>query len=89
VYQNLLLQLDTAQYALLRRDSVLFQGSLAEAGAWVQKYFDAAAPQTRSFVDRLEAAAATDVRPPMPDISASLRMLQRRRAEQQAAEADT
>jgi len=79
VYQNLLLQLETAQYALLRRDPALYQASLAKARAWLQDYFDPGAPQTVSFRERLEAAGATDVRPPMPDISASLRMLQRRR----------
>lgn len=79
VYQNVLMQLDTAQYALLRRDPALYSGSLAKAGAWIDEYFDPAAPSTRSFSERLKAAAAANVRPSLPDISTSLRMLQRRR----------
>ena len=87
VYQNLLLQLETAQYALLRRDSALYRASLAKAGAWLQEYFDPAAPSTRSFLERLDTAATANVRPPLPDISTSLRMLQRRR--EQARQGDS
>lgn len=87
VYQHLLLQLETAQYALLRRDSALYQSSLGKAGAWLQDYFDPAAPSTRSFRERLETAATANIRPPLPDISTSLRMLQRRR--EQARQGDS
>ena len=63
VYQNLLLQLDTARYALLRRDPALYQASLAKAGGWVKEYFDPAAPSTRSFRERLETASAASYAP--------------------------
>ena len=78
--ENLRLQLEAARAALVGRNRVLYQGSLGAALDWLDEFAAPDAELSVAFRQRLEALAAVDIRPPLPDISASLRMLERRRA---------
>ena len=78
--ENLRLQLEAARASLARRDRALYQGTLSAALDWVNEFAARDAELSVAFRQRLHALAAVDIRPPLPDISASLRMLERRRA---------
>ncbi len=73
--ENLRLQLAAARLALLRQDPAQYRGALDTAIDWLQRYFDPQAPGVRKQIERLQAIAATDIRPALPDVAASLRLL--------------
>ncbi|MEO5702410.1 MAG: uroporphyrinogen-III C-methyltransferase [Gammaproteobacteria bacterium] len=75
LYQNLRLQLEAARLALLRRDAPTFRATLNTAHAWLKTYFDPNAAATRHMLDTLARLSATDISPPLPEISASLKAL--------------
>lgn len=77
-FQGLELQLEAARAALLRRDPVNYQAALAKALSWLDEYFSAQADANQSFRAELERLKATEIRPQLPDISASLQLLRRR-----------
>lgn len=77
-FQGLELQLEAARAALLRRDPVNYQAALGKALSWLSEYFSAQADANRSFRAELERLQATEIRPQLPDISASLQLLRRR-----------
>ncbi|HHO67545.1 MAG TPA: hypothetical protein ENK12_00810 [Gammaproteobacteria bacterium] len=72
---NLRLQLEGARLALLRQDPALYRDSLAAARRWLAAYFDDSDAAVQQALQELDDLAATDIRPPLPDISASLRLL--------------
>ncbi|HHH39494.1 MAG TPA: hypothetical protein ENK50_07965 [Sedimenticola sp.] len=78
VRQNLRLQLQAAQLALLLRDPVLYRQHLDTAAAWVREFFDPAQGETAAMLRSLEALQQVQLRPPLPDISASLNALRKR-----------
>jgi uroporphyrin-3 C-methyltransferase len=84
--ENLRLQLATARMALLRNDQAQYREALQTAGQWLREYFDMSDKGVAQMQSRLESMAATDIRPALPDISGSLRLLrqQMRLSEQQA-----
>ena len=47
--------------------------------AWAERYFETASPQVAGFIGQLRELAAAQIAPPLPDITASLRALQKRR----------
>lgn len=75
LYQNLKLQLETAQLAALRRQPGTYRASLGTAEQWLHEYFSAADALTKSMSQQLEKLRSVDVRPPLPDLSGSLRKL--------------
>lgn len=75
LYQNLRLQLETARLALLRRDAPTFHATLNTARTWLNTYFDTQAVSTRHMLDTLARLSETDISPPLPEISASLKAL--------------
>lgn len=77
-FQGLELQLEAARAALLRRDPVNYQAAMAKALSWFDEYFSAQADANQSFRAELERLKATEIRPQLPDISASLQLLRRR-----------
>lgn len=83
--ENLRLQLATARMALLRSDQAQYREALQTAGQWLRQYFDMSDKGVAQLETRLESIAATDIRPALPDISGSLRLLrqQMRLSEQQ------
>ncbi len=72
---NLRLQLEGARLALLRQDPALYRDSLAAARRWLASYFDDSEAAVQQALQELDHLAAADIRPPLPDISASLRLL--------------
>ncbi len=84
--ENLRLQLEAARLALLRDDAVQYRSSLETARKWVSEYFTGHDPQVEQLSKQLEKLSALDVHPQLPDISASLRLLQQqiKLTEQQA-----
>ncbi|MCG7907783.1 MAG: uroporphyrinogen-III C-methyltransferase [Candidatus Thiodiazotropha taylori] len=77
--QNLRLKLENAKAALMGQDASLYQDSLNGALAWLKAYFLVEDPGVSGFKGQLEALVARDIAPQLPDISASLRVLQKQR----------
>jgi uroporphyrin-3 C-methyltransferase len=72
--QNLVLQLQMAQLALLRGDQAIYAGALAEATGWVPAYFDVESARTRAMMAMLGNLSEIDIGREFPDISGSLRV---------------
>ena len=75
IKQNLQLMLEQARLALLTRDESLYQRSLADARAWLQRYAvtDTAIGQT--ILVELEELAAITINPALPTLSQPLRLV--------------
>ncbi|KRT57971.1 uroporphyrinogen-III C-methyltransferase [endosymbiont of Ridgeia piscesae] len=80
IYQNLRLKLEGAKLSLLSNSSELYQDSLQTAHQWVARHFDSHVAETGLFLKQLDLLAQQPVELKHPDISASLRALQGRRA---------
>jgi uroporphyrin-3 C-methyltransferase len=83
--ENFRLQLAAARLALLRNDAAQYQAALHTATEWLVGYFDPADTSVQQLKSRLEAIAAVDIAPKLPDVSGALRLLrqQMRLSEQQ------
>ncbi|BAZ92731.1 uroporphyrin-III C-methyltransferase [Thiohalobacter thiocyanaticus] len=75
LYANLRLQLDTARLAALRGNPELYRVSLRTARDWLAQEFDAGQPAVREARAELDALLAVELRPALPDIAGSLRLL--------------
>lgn len=75
LYENLRLQLATARLAALRGETDIYRSSLKTAASWLDTHFDAQAAQVAAARGELERLAALDIRPALPDVSVSLRLL--------------
>ncbi|HFD81228.1 MAG TPA: hypothetical protein ENK05_12675 [Gammaproteobacteria bacterium] len=75
--QNLRLQLEAARLALLRGDPLQYRDSLSTARSWLEGWFDTEDAGVRELSKQLQQLEAIDIRPALPDISASLRLLRR------------
>ncbi len=75
--QNLLLKLESARLAALRRDAENYSGSLATATQWLDTYFDDADSNVTEMRYELESLASEDLATDLPDISGSLALLRR------------
>ncbi|MCA1805441.1 MAG: uroporphyrinogen-III C-methyltransferase, partial [Xanthomonadaceae bacterium] len=76
--QNLRLALETARLALLQADPQQYRTSLEMARAWLERHFDADHPATASMTNELHHLLRQEIRPELPDISTSLRLLRQR-----------
>ncbi|MCB1773805.1 MAG: uroporphyrinogen-III C-methyltransferase [Gammaproteobacteria bacterium] len=79
LYENLKLHLAAARLGLARADQALFSENLASAAEWVRNYFDLGEGGAATLLSALDELRTIDVRPPLPDISKSLRALRARR----------
>ncbi|SCZ66744.1 uroporphyrinogen-III C-methyltransferase [Thiohalomonas denitrificans] len=77
LHQNLRLKLETARLALLEGNPQIYTSSLAEVEQWLNRYFLEEAAATRGALETVKEMQGVKVRPELPDISESLRMLQR------------
>jgi uncharacterized protein HemX len=73
--QNLLLRLETARLALLRRDTRALHDAAASAADWLRLWFDGRDARVRNALQRLQVLATLDPAAPLPDISSSLETL--------------
>ena len=74
IRQQLALKLEMAKLALVQKNQLLYQTSLEDALAWVDKNFNKNA-QTQQFVTELNQLNATKLNAQLPDISLSLKLL--------------
>jgi len=70
--QNLRLQLETARYAVLRRDTALLHSSAETITAWLRRYFAVSNNSVGNIIESLSQMRSLDLNPPLPDISSSL-----------------
>ncbi|HEY9150407.1 MAG: uroporphyrinogen-III C-methyltransferase [Gammaproteobacteria bacterium] len=76
--QNLRLALETARLALLQAEAQQYRTSLEMARDWLERHFDADHPATASMANELHHLLRQEIRPELPDISTSLRLLRQR-----------
>ncbi|MEK6747682.1 MAG: uroporphyrinogen-III C-methyltransferase [Pseudomonadota bacterium] len=79
--QNLRIKFEEARLAVLLHDQTAYHHALASATQWLHDYFDNAAPSVAGALASVRELQAYNVQPPLPDISGSLRLLQRRAQE--------
>lgn len=84
--ENLRLQLAAARLALLRNDNVQYHSALQTASDWLHSYFDKDSALVQQLTTELGQLAKVNIRPTLPDVSASLRLLRQQiqLSEQQA-----
>lgn len=75
LYQNLRLKLESARLSLLRKSEEGFQHSLQLAQQWLQTYFQG--PKAEAMKNSLARLAQIPISPDLPDISGSLKALDR------------
>lgn len=73
--QNLQLQLQQAQWAVLHGQKAIYQSSLQQAINEVQNYFASASPQTTAFIQNLQQLQKVDIQPMLPDMTTLLNVL--------------
>jgi len=74
---NLRLMLERSQVALLRRNQLMFESSLGSAAEWMETYFDPDDDGVVRSRESIETLLGTQLELPLPDISGSLRALQK------------
>lgn len=75
LYQNLRLKLESARLSLLRKSEEGFRHSLQLAQQWLQTYFQG--PKAEAMKNSLARLAQIPISPDLPDISGSLKALDR------------
>jgi uroporphyrin-III C-methyltransferase len=75
LYQNLRLQLESARYAVLRRDTDNLQVSVDILSTWLGDYFDTSDSAVINILESLSQMATLELNPSLPDISSSLETL--------------
>lgn len=80
--QNLRLQLESARYALLRGEPSAYADSLQAAYHWLGQHFNANRDDVILLRKRIKVLQGQNIAPPMPDISATLRLLNQVRKQQ-------
>lgn len=75
LFQNLRLQIESARYAALRRNTDSFQASIGILIEWLESYFDLEDRSVANVHDSLSKMTGLDLQPPLPDISSSLESL--------------
>ncbi|MGJ8515379.1 uroporphyrinogen-III C-methyltransferase [Carnimonas bestiolae] len=73
--ENVRLQLEQAQLALLRQDPKIFKSSLEQAASLVDKYYRSDDSGVQKALQHLKELSEVQVRPDIPDISGSLEQL--------------
>jgi len=73
--QNLALQFEQAEAALLAGNQKLYEASLDKAQRWITTYFTLDEQATRAVADTLAELKTRQIKPTMPDASASRRAL--------------
>ena len=75
--QNLLLKLQLAQLGLLKGNQGIYEQSLKDAVEWVDQYFDAELPLTKSVRQTLSSLSTMSIERELPDVSGSLREIRK------------
>jgi uroporphyrin-3 C-methyltransferase len=75
--QHLELLLYSARQALLRRDAAAYQAAVDGASDWLKQYFATDDTAVHNLEQVLRPLAQIDIAPALPDISASMQLLER------------
>ncbi len=75
IYQNLRMQLEAARFAILRADEELYKSSLTTVQEWLNEYVVMDDPTAQAMAEELKGLLKVNIRPELPDISGSLRLL--------------
>ena len=75
LYQNLRLQLESARFSVLRRDTDSLRASVEIANSWLSRYFKTGDKPVANLMDSLSRMAELELNPVLPDISSSLESL--------------
>jgi len=75
IYQNLRMQLEAARFAILRSDAELYNSSLTTVKEWLNEFVVKDDPAAQAMAEELEGLLKANIRPELPDISGSLRLL--------------
>lgn len=75
--QHLELLLFAARVAAMQSDRAAYLQSLRAAEAWLAQFFDTATPEVSTAQTEIAALAGIDIDPPLPEIGAAGRLLQR------------
>jgi uroporphyrin-3 C-methyltransferase len=68
--QGLWLQLESARLALMRNDTIAYNGSLDRVSITVEKFFQGSSPAVQALLHATADLKSVDISPQMPDISA-------------------
>lgn len=82
---NIVLQFDMARLSALSRDQASYEQSLGQAKSWIDEYFVGSDSATSSALSTIDELSAVILSPALPDISASLRLMQAAVTRPQAA----
>ena len=74
--QNLVLQLETAEIALLRGEAGVYQSNLGDAIEWLNDYFDLENEQVVVTIGKLETLKQQQINTQLPSIAGSYQALQ-------------
>ncbi len=77
---NIALQLQTARLALLQGEGTIFRQSLADARAWLERYFDTDTKAVSGTMETIRELEDSTVSAELPDISSSLRLFRQQQA---------
>ncbi|VAX08313.1 Uncharacterized protein EC-HemX [hydrothermal vent metagenome] len=80
--QNLKLKLEQARLALLNAEQAVYEERLLTASEWIKDFFKADDPATIAMQEQLQQLVTENIKPVLPDISASYRALQDFREQQ-------
>lgn len=75
--QHLALLLFSARQAVLRHDATVYRNSLGSARQWLDTHFDLQTPAAQRALQEVQSLEPVNIDPELPDISASVRALQR------------
>ena len=70
--QNLRLQLETARFAIFRRDTRNFQVSIELVIEWLKEYFNQNDKDVINTIEALEVMKSVDLEPQLPNLNSSL-----------------
>lgn len=75
VKESIRIHLQEAEWAVLNQNAAIYQSSLRQAIAGIQKHFDKEADITRSLLQQLQNLQKVTLKNPEPDIQTSLNLL--------------
>ena len=75
IRQNIYMMLEQARFAVIAKNNLLYQQSIASSKSWLEKYGTSDPSLRKSVMDDIEALASIDIDPPAPNLNESLRLI--------------
>ncbi len=86
LYQNLRLELASARLSVLRRDTANFHTSIDTINGWLSEFFESGEAAVANILEANNKMKGVDLAPPLPELSASLKLLKTYVQKQQEAQ---